>query len=126
MARTLSQKLGWKPGTATLIAGCPEGVTGLPAGDDPEAAFVLVFVRSAQEVEAAARVFAPRYREGGWRWFAYPKASGRIGSDINRDHGWERIHTLDLLPVTQVAIDADWSALRFRRRSEIPRLTRRF
>jgi hypothetical protein len=32
----------------------------------------------------------------------------------------------DLLPVTQVAIDETWSALRFRRRREIAKLTRKF
>ncbi|MAF63879.1 MULTISPECIES: hypothetical protein [Pseudomonadota] len=47
-----------------------------------------------------------------------------IRSDITRDDGWESLAAQDLLPVTQVAIDNDWSALRFRYRDEIARLTR--
>ena len=57
-------------------------------------------------------------------WFAYPKKSGTIASDITRDDGWDLLAAHDLLPVTQVAIDSDWSALRFRYRDEIKKLTR--
>ena len=59
-------------------------------------------------------------------WFAYPKKTGAIQTDITRDHGWAPLAAADLLPVTQVAIDATWSALRFRYRDEIPTLTRKF
>jgi hypothetical protein len=51
---------------------------------------------------------------------------GRIKSDVDRDHGWDALKALDLLPVTQVAIDSDGSALRFRYRDEIAKWTRTF
>jgi hypothetical protein len=44
-------------------------------------------------------------------WFAYPKG-GR--ADINRDTLWPLVATHGLRPITQVAIDDTWSALRFR------------
>ncbi len=48
-------------------------------------------------------------------WFAYPKASSKkYTCDFNRDNGWEPLAELGLRPVRQVAIDSDWSALRFR------------
>ncbi|MEZ4899242.1 MAG: hypothetical protein R2806_20525 [Saprospiraceae bacterium] len=48
-------------------------------------------------------------------WFAYPKKSSRnYQTDITRDHGWQPVGDLGLEPVRQVAIDEDWSALRFR------------
>ena len=46
-------------------------------------------------------------------------------TDLTRDRGWEPMAAHDLLAVTQVAVDETWSALRFRRRREIPVLTRR-
>ena len=42
-----------------------------------------------------------------------------------RSFGWEPIAALGLLAVTQVALNADWSALRFRYRDEIKQLLRR-
>jgi hypothetical protein len=44
-------------------------------------------------------------------WVAYPKANR---SDINRDTLWPIVAEYGLRPVTQVAIDDIWSALRFR------------
>jgi hypothetical protein len=68
---------------------------------------------------------ASAYRPGGHLWIAYPKKSGAIRSDLTRDHGWEPIAAVGLLAVTQVALNADWSALRFRYRDEIKQLLQR-
>lgn len=47
-------------------------------------------------------------------WIAYPKKTGKIKSDITRDNGWEIVFEAGYEPVMQIAIDEDWSALRFR------------
>ena len=58
-------------------------------------------------------------------YLAYPKKSSKkYKSDITRDQGWEAIGQLGYEPVRQVAIDADWSALRFRKVEHISKLTR--
>jgi hypothetical protein len=58
-------------------------------------------------------------------WFCYPKkTSKKYTSSINRDSGWEGISDLDFEPVMQVAIDEDWSALRFRKIAFIKNFTR--
>jgi len=45
----------------------------------------------------------------------YPKGtSRRYKTNINRDRGWETVTGTGFRPVSQVAIDEDWSALRFR------------
>ena len=46
--------------------------------------------------------------------------------DFNRDNGWTRLGELGFEPVRQVAIDDDWSALRFRRVGFIKTMTRSF
>src|SRR5262245_34085259 len=49
-------------------------------------------------------------------WFAYPKGSSkRYKSEINRDRGWKALGAAGFEGVRMVAIDEDWSAVRFRR-----------
>jgi hypothetical protein len=49
-------------------------------------------------------------------WFAYPKGtSKRYQCEFNRDTGWGVIRGAGFESVRMVAIDADWSAVRFRR-----------
>lgn len=60
-------------------------------------------------------------------WFAYPKGSSkRYTCAFNRDTGWQALGDVGFEPVRQIAIDEDWSALRFRRVAFIARMTRSF
>jgi hypothetical protein len=44
---------------------------------------------------------------------------------LNRDRGWDAVFAAGLEPVRQVAIDAAWSALRFRKPAHIKTMTRK-
>jgi hypothetical protein len=127
MMKALLDKLGYKAGTPALAWQVPaalrEQLAALTLGSDPT--FRIAFVHSRADLAQAANEVAASYRQGGHLWLAYPKKSGAIASDLTRDHGWEPIAALGLLAVTQVAIDKDWSALRFRHRGEIKVLKRR-
>lgn len=58
-------------------------------------------------------------------WMVYPKGSSkRYTCEFNRDTGWAALGAAGFEPVRMVAIDEDWSALRFRRVQNIRRLTR--
>ena len=48
-------------------------------------------------------------------WVAYPKKTSALASDLDRDHGWEPMTAAGFDPVSQVAIDDTWSALRWKR-----------
>jgi hypothetical protein len=85
---------------------------------------LLGFAARSADVAVLLGALLPRYARGGRLWLAYPKKSGAIRSDLSRDRGWESLAPYDLHPVTQVALDATWSALRFRFRDEIRTLTR--
>ena len=47
----------------------------------------------------------------GTLWIAYPKGNR---TDINRDSLWPILTEYGMRPITQIAIDDVWSALRFR------------
>jgi hypothetical protein len=95
---------------------------GTPRGPIPP--FAIAFVRTPAEVEAAAALAASRPGDAVV-WLAYPKASSkRYRCGFNRDSGWAAMGAAGFEGVRQVAIDGDWSALRFRRVEYIRSLKR--
>ena len=87
--------------------------------------FSLAFVTKQAEVDNLARAIAQRSEGDAILWFAYPKASSKkYTCEFNRDTGWDALGELGFEAVRQVAIDADWSAIRFRRVDFIKTLTR--
>lgn len=127
MARSLLQRLGYRSGTPSAVIDRPDGIAGLEelsCAPEAQAAFVLAFVADAAAIARIAPELSARYVLGGHLWLAYPKKSGAIRTDISRDQGFEPLMERGFLPVAQVAIDETWSALRFRRRAEIRKLTR--
>ena len=94
-------------------------LTGVTIRRDPsrltEIPFALAFVKTFAEVEAAAK-WLPGAAGDAVIWFAYPKGtSRRYRCEFNRDTGWAAVTAVGFDSVRQVAIDDDWSALRFRR-----------
>lgn len=87
--------------------------------------FALAFVTNQAQVHAAAKAIAQRSSGDAVVWFAYPKGSSRrYKSEISRDRGWQILGDLGFEPVRSVAIDEDWSAIRFRRVEFIKQMTR--
>jgi hypothetical protein len=78
--------------------------------------FCLAFVTRQAELNRIASAVTARAEGDALLWFAYPKGSSkRYTCDFNRDTGWTVLGEAGYEPVRQVAIDEDWSALRFRR-----------
>jgi hypothetical protein len=79
-------------------------------------AFVLAFVATKVELDKIAAMVVSKTSGDALLWFAYPKAtSTKYKCDFNRDSGWDILKQCGFDTVRQVAIDEDWSALRFRR-----------
>jgi hypothetical protein len=90
-----------------------------------EIGFSLAFVTKQQEVDTLAKAIAKRAKGDAVVWFAYPKGtSKKYKSEINRDTGWQILGKVGFEPVRMVAIDEDWSAVRFRRVEFIKTMTR--
>ena len=47
-------------------------------------------------------------------WMSYPKKSGNIQSDLNRDISWKLLVPFKLTPVSHISLDENWSSLRFK------------
>lgn len=130
------KKLNLKDQTDLLVVNAPasfEEELGLLAGAriyrDPESldeiTFALLFVTRKAEIDRLAAAVAARAPGDPLVWFAYPKGSSKkYTCDVNRDTGWEVLGPLGFEGVRQVAIDEDWSALRFRRVENIRSMQR--
>jgi hypothetical protein len=103
-----------------------EGVAVRRSADEVEQVqFSLAFVTRQEQINALAGQIAAKIEGDAVVWFAYPKGSSkRYRCDFNRDSGWDALGAAGFEPVRQVAIDEDWSALRFRRVEYIQKLTR--
>ena len=89
--------------------------------------FAMAFATTQAQVDMAAKALNKVLVGDAILWMCYPKGSSkRYTCDFNRDTGWQVLGDLGFEPVRQVAINADWSALRFRRVEHIKKLTRSF
>ncbi len=87
--------------------------------------FALAFGTKLKDVAAFAKIVAKKASGDAVIWFAYPKGSSkRYTCEFNRDTGWTALGDAGYEPVRQVAIDEDWSALRFRKVAFIKTMTR--
>jgi hypothetical protein len=89
--------------------------------------FIVIFVRNVSEVEQIAPVTIHNLTADGVLWFCYPKKTSKnYSSDIDRDHGWKVLNDSGFHGIRLVAVDTDWSALRFRNKKYIKSASDRF
>lgn len=92
----------------------------------PEIEYALLFVTKKPEIDEIISSIYPKLKGDAILWFCYPKGtSKKYKCDFNRDNGWSGLRKLKLETVRQVAIDEDWSALRFRKTEYIKTMTRK-
>jgi hypothetical protein len=78
--------------------------------------FGMAFAMTQAQLDRASKTLAAASSGDAVIWFAYPKGtSKRYTCEFNRDSGWKVIVDAGFESVRMVAIDEDWSALRFRR-----------
>jgi hypothetical protein len=87
--------------------------------------FAIAFVITAAQRDAACRQLVASAQGDAVLWIAYPKSSSKAyRCEFNRDSGWPVLGAGGYEPVRQVAIDRDWSALRFRKAEHIRKISR--
>ncbi len=89
--------------------------------------FILVFVKTQKEIDKWVTKFAPLLEGDALVWMVYPKRSSQnYNCDFNRDTGWQVLGDNGMEGVRIVAVDDDWSALRFRKIEYIKNFKRKF
>ena len=87
--------------------------------------FILFFVKTEKEIREAVPYLQKFVSGDEVVWFAFPKGtSKKYKAEISRDKGWESLRENGFDTVRAVAIDEDWSALRFRRVEFIKAMSR--
>lgn len=130
LAKKLLIKAGQKvlvlraPAAALEAIAPPAGVT-LTTANASQGGFdvVVIFVSSAKGLSDHAPRAITAVKPEGVLWFAYPKKTSGVSSDLTRDEGWQPLITRGWGPVAQVAIDATWSAVRFKPEESVARKT---
>jgi hypothetical protein len=128
MNNILSAKLKVKTTDEGLVLNAPPGFDQKPYDALPKAkvayGFVLLFTKDKAALDKLLPKALKASKEDGLFWVAYPKKSSAIKTDITRDKGWDALQAAGYEPVSLVAIDETWSAMRFRSRMKIPALNR--
>jgi hypothetical protein len=83
---------------------------------EPDMEYVLFFATRLKEVNDFAQAIVPGLKGDAILYLCYPKGtSKKFKCDFNRDSCWEDMAKHGLEGVRMVAIDDDWSAMRFRK-----------
>jgi hypothetical protein len=91
-----------------------------------ETEFAICFATTQKEIDSFIKKANDKLKGDAVLWFCYPKMSSKkYKCEFNRDTGWAAVAQYDFEPVRMVAIDEDWSAIRFRKTAYIKTITRR-
>jgi hypothetical protein len=132
----LFAKLNLKDHTRIMVLDAPasfdlelDALQGIAIERDPatraDFAFAIGFATTLAELDRISGALAAAATGDAIVWVAYPKKSSkRYRCEFDRDSGWTTLGAAGFEGVRQVAIDEDWSALRFRRVEYINSLKR--
>ncbi|HTU52006.1 MAG TPA: hypothetical protein VMF56_15550 [Acidobacteriaceae bacterium] len=123
------KKLGLKAGMRTLLLAAPDDYLSrlTPLPDKVEIAtkpggtyeFIQFFATRMAEIKKSASGLLQCAAPGAVFWITYPKKTSGIDSDLSRDLLAAAMMDKGWRPVSIVALDDVWSALRFRPIAEV-------
>ena len=76
--------------------------------------WILMFAADRASLESQLPDVATALETPGTLWVAYPKGSSKRQTDLTRDKGWDSITSHDLMWLSLISIDDDWSAFSLR------------
>jgi hypothetical protein len=83
--------------------------------DMSEADVILLFAADRGQLDSTLSSMLKMAPEDAIIWIAYPKLTSKLACDLSRDFIHRVAAKFGLDTVSQVAIDADWSAMRVKR-----------
>lgn len=85
-----------------------------PAFDKTKSINTLVFINDKKQFTGFLKSSLKNVEPDSVLWFAYPKGTSKIKTDINRDIVRVTGEEYGITTVTAISINDTWSALRFR------------
>ena len=124
MSQTLLEKLQLEDEKNLLIQGLPSTIEKqfsklsfsknvTPLLKSRKIDFALVFALNLNQLHKILSEVCPALHPAGKLWVAYPKATSKITSDLNRDCSWTCLVSQGFEPGDIVVLDYVWSAQRF-------------
>lgn len=116
--KPVTERLQVKHGRTLAVMDAPENVEAVFAAAASAAIdhadVVLLFAAARAAFDAGIASYLPALKPTAILWVAYPKLTSKLAIDLNRDiiHAAALGH--GLTPVSQIAINHDWSALRLK------------
>lgn len=71
--------------------------------------WIMVFVMNSAELTQKVPKVLGALAPGGIAWLAFPKKRSKIKTDLDRDHGWEVLQTMNVRYLNLISIDETWS-----------------
>jgi hypothetical protein len=126
MSQTLFEKLQLEDEKNLLIQGLPSTIEKqfsklsfsknvTPLLKTRKIDFALVFALNSTQLYKILSEVCPALHENGKLWIAYPKATSKITSDLNRDCSWNSLTDQGFETGEIVEMDYVWSAQLFRK-----------
>jgi hypothetical protein len=121
--RTLAEKLGIKSGARVAVLSAPAGYDAtfgmLPDGITPDIElngtydFVQAFARQRAALEDDFPRLKAVLNSNGALWISWPKGTSKLPTDLNENIIREIGLNNGLVDVKVIAVDQDWSGLKF-------------
>jgi hypothetical protein len=114
--KPLAERLQVKADRRLAVLHVPAGLAiDAPAAPLEAAEVVLLFAPDRAALDAALPGVVEAARRDAILWIAYPKLTSPRARDLNRDIIHALMPSFGLDTVSQIAVDADWSAMRMKR-----------
>lgn len=73
---------------------------------------VILFTKNEEELRKWVPEADKAQKKDGQLWLSYPKKSGDIETDLNRDITWKALKAFGFEPVRLISMNEDWSSMR--------------
>lgn len=124
MSQTLFEKLQLADEKNLLIQGLPSSIEKqfsklsfaknmTPLLKNRKIDFALVFAVSENQLNGILQDVMPSLKDGSKFWVAFPKATSKIVTDLNRERSWNRLTNDGYESIERVELDHVWTAMRF-------------
>lgn len=120
---TIYKKMKYKEQAKILVLNLPDDVreiiedfpNQIDEAIEGKYGFIIMFAKELRQATKNTADIIGALEGDGHIWLCYPKGtSKKYKSDIKRDIAWDLFKPYGYRPVSQISINDDWSAMRFR------------